>query len=146
MILADRGIKSTVVMFGGARIPEPGGEAWAAKNEVQKKNLQANSHYYEEARKFRGSARNFRKPPITGEFIVVTGGAGRHGGGQSRGLPMWVRRPSVSISYCRMNRPPMPMSRRISCFNFHYFAIRQNAFSDAREGGLRLPRRVWHDG
>lgn len=46
MILADRGIKSTVVMFGGARIPEPGGEAWAAKNEVQKKNLEANAHYY----------------------------------------------------------------------------------------------------
>jgi len=31
LILADRSIKSTVVMFGGARIPEPGGEAWAAK-------------------------------------------------------------------------------------------------------------------
>ncbi|MGO4841309.1 3-isopropylmalate dehydrogenase, partial [Rhizobiaceae sp. 2RAB30] len=33
MILAERGIRSTVVMFGGARLPEPGGEAWAAKTE-----------------------------------------------------------------------------------------------------------------
>ena len=41
MILAERGIRSTVVMFGGARIPEPGGEAWAAKDERQKKNLEA---------------------------------------------------------------------------------------------------------
>src|SRR5690606_11363301 len=41
MILAERGIRSTVIMFGGARIPEPGGEAWAAKNETQKKNLEA---------------------------------------------------------------------------------------------------------
>ena len=52
MILAERGIVSTVVIFGGARIPEPGGEAWAAKNETQKKNLEAISRYYDEARKF----------------------------------------------------------------------------------------------
>ncbi|MCO0638224.1 hypothetical protein M8745_20010, partial [Lutimaribacter sp. EGI FJ00014] len=52
MALAERGIRSTVILFGGARIPEPGGEAWAAKNRVQKKNLEANSRYYEEARKF----------------------------------------------------------------------------------------------
>src|SRR6185312_8980552 len=32
MILAERGIRSTVILFGGARIPEPGGDAWAAKN------------------------------------------------------------------------------------------------------------------
>ncbi|RUZ72270.1 3-isopropylmalate dehydrogenase, partial [Mesorhizobium sp. M7A.F.Ca.US.003.02.2.1] len=36
MILAERGIRSTVILFGGARLPEPGGEAWAAKNETQK--------------------------------------------------------------------------------------------------------------
>ena len=52
MTLAERGIRSTVVMFGGARLPEPGGEAWAAKNEEQKKNIEANSRYYEEARAF----------------------------------------------------------------------------------------------
>ena len=52
MTLAERGIRSTVVMFGGARLPEPGGQAWAAKNETQKKNLEENSKYYEEARKF----------------------------------------------------------------------------------------------
>ncbi|TIU31829.1 MAG: 3-isopropylmalate dehydrogenase, partial [Mesorhizobium sp.] len=47
MILAERGIRSTVILFGGARLPEPGGEAWAAKNETQKKNLEENSKYYE---------------------------------------------------------------------------------------------------
>ena len=31
MILTERSIKSTVVMFGGARIPAPGEAAWAAK-------------------------------------------------------------------------------------------------------------------
>ena len=34
MILAERGIRSTVILFGGARIPEPGVAAWAAKNET----------------------------------------------------------------------------------------------------------------
>ena len=38
MLLAERGIRSTVVMFGGARIPQPGGDAWAAKNDVQRRN------------------------------------------------------------------------------------------------------------
>ena len=52
MMLAERGIKSTVVMFGGARIPAPGQEAWAARNETQRANLEAASVYYEEARKF----------------------------------------------------------------------------------------------
>ena len=35
--LRERGINSTVVLFGGARIPEPGKAAWAARNETQKK-------------------------------------------------------------------------------------------------------------
>ena len=46
MLLQERGIRSTVVMFGGARIPEPGKEAWAALNEEQKRNLESNSAYY----------------------------------------------------------------------------------------------------
>ncbi len=52
MLLTEHGINSTVVLFGGARIPAPGQAAWAAKNAVQKKNLEAASIYYEEARAF----------------------------------------------------------------------------------------------
>ena len=33
--LRERGINSTVVLFGGARIPEPGKAAWAAHNPTQ---------------------------------------------------------------------------------------------------------------
>jgi hypothetical protein len=43
----EAGIRSTVVMFGGARIPEPGKAPWAAKNEIQAKNLTAAARYYE---------------------------------------------------------------------------------------------------
>src|SRR3569832_2241431 len=45
LILAERGMRSSGIMFCGARLPEPGVEAWAAKNETQKKNLEANSNY-----------------------------------------------------------------------------------------------------
>src|SRR5690606_987268 len=38
--LRERGINSTVVLFGSARIPEPGTDAWAAKNETQRSNLE----------------------------------------------------------------------------------------------------------
>src|ERR1043165_2532183 len=50
--LRERGINSTVVLFGGARIPEPGKAAWAAKNDTQRKNLERSARYYNEARRF----------------------------------------------------------------------------------------------
>ena len=63
MTLAERGIRSTVVMFGGARMPEPGGEAWAAKNETQKKNLEANADITTRRANSPGSARSTRPRP-----------------------------------------------------------------------------------
>ncbi len=74
MTLAERGIRSTVVMFGGARLPEPGGEAWAAKNETQKKNLLKNAKYYDEARKFAQLCSKQSATSYYREFVVVTGG------------------------------------------------------------------------
>ena len=77
MILAERGIRSTVILFGGARLPEPGGEAWAAKNEVQKKNLEENSKFYEEARRFARLCSQHSAASYYREFVVVTcGGPG----------------------------------------------------------------------
>ena len=52
MILAERGIRSTVVMFGGARIPGPGGEAWAAKEWSGGREPWGATAIFEEARKF----------------------------------------------------------------------------------------------
>jgi predicted Rossmann-fold nucleotide-binding protein len=74
LTLAERGIRSTVVMFGGARLPEPGGEAWAAKNETQKKNLLKNAKYYDEARKFAQLCSKQSALSYYREFVVVTGG------------------------------------------------------------------------
>ena len=48
MALIEAGILSTVVLFGGARIPEPGTDAWAAKNDTQKRNLEAQHQFGDE--------------------------------------------------------------------------------------------------
>ena len=47
MMLTEFGINSTIVMFGGARIPEA-----AKKDSARTKTLAELSAYYEEARKF----------------------------------------------------------------------------------------------
>src|SRR4051812_22336800 len=74
MMLAERGIKSTVVMFGGARIPAPGQSAWAARNETQRVNLEAASVYYDEARKFARLCSRYAAGFDFHEYVVVTGG------------------------------------------------------------------------
>ena len=128
MMLAERGIRSTVVLFGGARIPEPGGDAWAAKNETQRKNLLANAHYYEEARKFARLSSTYSASTYYREFVVVTGGgpgvmeAGNRGaddcGAPSIGLNIVLPHEQAPNQYVT---PEL-------CFNFHYFAIRKMHF------------------
>jgi len=128
MTLAERGIRSTVILFGGARIPEPGGEAWAAKNETQRRNLVANSHYYDEARKFARLCSQHSANSYYREFVIVTGGgpgvmeAGNRGaadcGAPSIGLNIVLPHEQAPNAYVT---PEL-------CFNFHYFAIRKMHF------------------
>ena len=47
LLMDEAGIESTIVLFGGARIPEP-----AKKDTARTKTLADLSQYYEEARKF----------------------------------------------------------------------------------------------
>jgi hypothetical protein len=128
MTLAERGIRSTVILFGGARLPEPGGEAWAAKNETQKRNLLKNSIYYEEARKFarlcsEHSARSYYR-----EYVVVTGGGPGVMEAGNRGASD-VGAPSIGLNIVLPHeQAPNPYITPELCFNFHYFAIRKMHF------------------
>ena len=74
MMLEEANVKSTVVMFGGARIPEPGGDPWAAHNETQAENLRAASVYYEEARNFARVVSEHSLKSGGSEFVICTGG------------------------------------------------------------------------
>ena len=128
MTLAERGIRSTVILFGGARIPEPGTKPWAAKNETQSRNLAENSRYYDEARKFARLCSEHSATSYYREFVVVTGGgpgvmeAGNRGaadcGAPSIGLNIVLPHEQAPNAYVT---PEL-------CFNFHYFAIRKMHF------------------
>lgn len=128
IMLSQAGIASTVVMFGGARIPEPGGEAWAAKNEIQRKNLEANSRFYEEAREFARLCSEYSKTTDFKEMVIVTGGGPGVMEAGNRGAQD-VGAPSIGLNIVLPHeQAPNEYVTPELCFNFHYFAIRKMHF------------------
>jgi uncharacterized protein (TIGR00730 family) len=123
MILDERGIESTIVMFGGARIPEP-----AKKDTARTKTLADLSSFYDEARKFARLMTERSMESYGREDVIVTGGgpgvmeAGNRGamdaGGSSIGLNIVLPHEQAPNEYVT---PDL-------CFNFHYFAIRKMHF------------------
>ncbi|AWI82497.1 lysine decarboxylase [Alloyangia pacifica] len=121
--LDERQIESTIVLFGGARIPAP-----EHKEGARTQTLADLSRFYEEARLF--AQVMTRKSLATGnrEFVITTGGgpgvmeAGNRGaeevGGVSIGLNIVLPHEQAPNAYVTPNL----------CFNFHYFAIRKMHF------------------
>lgn len=128
MILTERGVKSTVVMFGGARIPEPGKEPWAAKNDVQRANLTRASVYYNEAREFARICSIHAARSGYQEYVVVTGGGPGVMEAGNRGAAD-VGAPSIGLNIVLPHEqaPNAYVTPEFS-FNFHYFAIRKMHF------------------
>ncbi|GAA6175893.1 TIGR00730 family Rossman fold protein [Sulfitobacter pacificus] len=123
LMLDAEGITSTIVLFGGARIPEP-----AKKDSARTKTLADLSRFYDETREF---ARLMTLKSMQGggtEDVIVTGGgpgvmeAGNRGaidaGGRSIGLNIVLPFEQAPNEYVT---PEL-------CFNFHYFAIRKMHF------------------
>jgi uncharacterized protein (TIGR00730 family) len=126
--LRERGIRSTVVLFGGARIPEPGKAAWAARNDLQKRNLENASKYYGEARRFAQYASLTSEALGFRDYVVVTGGgpgvmeAGNRGAND-------VGAPSIGFNIVLPHeQAPNEYITPELCFNFHYFATRKIHF------------------
>lgn len=117
MVLDERGIGSTVVVMGSARVRADGsGPAGAL------------ARWYEEARKLAHLVTVESLKSYGREWVVVTGGgpgimeAGNRGaaeaGGQSIGLNIVLPHEQAPNAYVS---PDL-------CFNFHYFAIRKMHF------------------
>jgi uncharacterized protein (TIGR00730 family) len=126
--LRESGINSTVVLFGGARIPEPGKPAWAAKNEVQKANLEKASKYYDEARRFAQLASLTSATMDYSEYVVVTGGGpGVMEAGNRGAVDVGAPTIGLNIVLPHEQAPNLYVTPELS-FNFHYFATRKIHF------------------
>lgn len=123
LLMSEYGIESTIVMFGGARIPEP-----AKKDSARTETLAGLSRYYDEARTFARIMTERSLATEGHENVIVTGGgpgvmeAGNRGaadaGGVSIGLNIVLPHEQAPNGYIT---PDL-------CFNFHYFGIRKMHF------------------
>jgi uncharacterized protein (TIGR00730 family) len=122
MALAERGIASTVVMFGSARIPDP------AAAPAPSPALARLGPYYEQAREFARLCAVRALATGNREGVVCTGGgpgimeAGSRGAAEAGGISI-----SLNIVLPHEQSPNRYGTPDLS-FNFHYFAIRKMHF------------------
>ncbi|MFD2741217.1 LOG family protein [Sulfitobacter aestuarii] len=123
LMLDAHGITSTIVLFGGARIPPP-----SLKHTARTQTLADLSSFYDETREF-ARLMTLKSMESDGcENVIVTGGgpgvmeAGNRGavdaGGRSIGL-------NIVLPF---EQAPNEFVTPDLCFNFHYFAIRKMHF------------------
>jgi uncharacterized protein (TIGR00730 family) len=124
LLMNEYGIDSTIVMFGGARIPDP-----EHREKARTQTLADLADYYTEAQNFARIMTERSMQHSNGrENVIVTGGgpgvmeAGNRGavdaGGKSIGLNIVLPFEQAPNEYVS---PEL-------CFNFHYFAIRKMHF------------------
>ncbi len=128
LLMEEAGIISTTVLFGGARIAEPGRDPWAAKNDTQRKSLMDSSRYYEEAREYARLASEASKKTDFTEYVVVTGGGPGVMEAGSRGA-CDVGAPNIALNIVLPHeQAPNEYVTPEFSFNFHYFAVRKMHF------------------
>jgi hypothetical protein len=123
MMLDEYGVKSTIVLFGGARIPEP-----AHKDQARTKTLADLSRFYDEAREFARLMTLRSNDSERRENVIVTGGgpgvmeAGNRGAVDAGGVSIGL---NIVLPF---EQAPNEYVTPDLCFNFHYFAIRKMHF------------------
>ncbi len=145
MMLEEKGIASTIVIFGGTQIKESG-EAQklldqakldlaaapddpAAKRSAElAENALAKSHYYDECRQFARIVSKHSKKYSDGEFVVKTGGGPGIMEAANRGA-FDVGSPSIGLNITLpFEQVPNRYITPGMCFQFNYFAIRKMHF------------------
>lgn len=123
MLMDEKGIESTVVMFGGARIPAP-----EHRDAARTPALAALSHYYDEARRFAAAMTERSLESYGTKWVICTGGgpgvmeAGNRGAAEAGGASIGL---NIVLPH---EQAPNPYVTPALSFNFHYFAIRKMHF------------------
>lgn len=121
MLMDEYGIRSTVVLFGGARIPAPGIVA-------RTPGLAEMAGYYGQAQEFARRVTELCRESGGHDWIICTGGgpgvmeAGNRGAAEAGGISI-----GLNIVLPHEQAPNAFVTPDLS-FNFHYFAIRKMHF------------------
>ncbi len=128
MILDEAGIRSTVVLFGGAAHPRARPSGLGGKERDAAAEPRAASVYYDEARKFARLCSQYSAEYEHREFVVVTGGGPGVMEAGNRGAHD-VHAPSIGLNIVLPHeQAPNPYVTPELSLNFHYFAIRKMHF------------------
>jgi uncharacterized protein (TIGR00730 family) len=145
LILNEHCIEGTIVIFGGARIPEPATakERLAVAEDACKENpddhrlraevnkarrLAERSRYYDEARRLAFLISRANKAAADFNWIVVTGGGPGIMEAANRGAhDAGVESIGLNIVLPHEQKPNEYITPEL-CFQFHYFAIRKMHF------------------
>jgi hypothetical protein len=145
LILAEQGIDSTIVVFGGTRIVERAeaqervraaearlaahpSDTAAARELGVARRVEAKSRYYDEAREFGRIVSAASRKGGRWEFVIVTGGGPGVMEAANRGAyDAGAKSVGMNITLPH-EQAPNPYITPELCFQFHYFAIRKMHF------------------
>ncbi len=128
MLLDEQGIESTVVVFGSARIPEPGKKSERDYSDATHEALATNSKYYEMAREFSRIVTRDSKKTDCKEWVICSGGgpgimeAANRGADDEGGCSIAL---NIVLPF---EAWPNPYVTPALSFQFHYFAVRKMHF------------------
>jgi uncharacterized protein (TIGR00730 family) len=121
--MAENKIKSTIVLFGSARIPAP-----EHCEDPGMEQLAKLTPYYEEARKLARIVSSACQTNHESEYVIMTGGGGGIMEAGNRGANE-VDCKSISLNIqLPFEQHPNPYVSDGLCFQFHYFNMRKMHF------------------